>query len=206
MSASLASKSRSCVRRRGRFGLVVSVLRRSACALLTGVGAAFFGALARGDAAAGAIHVQVAPRFSAVALDGQHQFQHLVGNDTRGVRQAAILADDGEALVERADGEPLLQQPLAEALEQSGRHAPPGFGILVEVLGLPLDASLDQVGREALERVTLGGASVVGLLGMVLGEGVGPARMIGSQTCQRQVVAVAGSGALTSERDLLHDG
>src|SRR5260370_26977808 len=41
-SASLAGMLRSCLRRRGRSDLVVSVLRRSAWALLTGVGAIFF--------------------------------------------------------------------------------------------------------------------------------------------------------------------
>ncbi len=63
--------------------------------------------------------------------------------------------------------------------------------ILVEVFGLPLDAGLGQVDREALERVVLGSAGFVGLPRVVLGKGVGAARVIGSQTRQRQVVVVA---------------
>src|SRR6266700_1254415 len=96
-SASLASRSRSCMRRRGR-------LRTLAC----------------GDAAASAIAVQVARRFAAIAFHSQHQLQRLVGEDTRLVGQAAVLAEGGEALVERADGVSLFQQPRAEALEQPG--------------------------------------------------------------------------------------
>lgn len=61
-----------------------------------------------------------------------------------------LRLDDGEAVVECTDSEPLLQQPLAKALE----------------------------------RVELGGVSVVAVLGMVLCEGVSPAQVIGNKAYQ----------------------
>src|SRR5258708_1854311 len=99
-------------------------------------------------------------------------------------------------MVERADGVALLQQPGAEALEQPGGHASLGLGILVEVLGLARDASLGQVGREALERVTLGGAGILGLFGVIGGKSITLAGTIGSQARPRQIIAVARTGSL----------
>lgn len=86
-----------------------------------------FGALACGNAATGTVHVQVAPCFPAIPFHGQQQFQRLIGNRPCGVGQAAVLPDDGKAMVECTDGVPLFQKPRAEALEQTDRHAPPGF-------------------------------------------------------------------------------
>jgi hypothetical protein len=159
-SASLAGRLASCFLRRG-----------------------LLGTLTCGDNATGAVHIEIASNFPAVPLHSQHQLQLLNGNRPGGVGQATVLADDGEAVVERADGEALLQQP--------SRHAPPGLGILVEIFGRPLDASLCQVGREAFERVALGGAGVVGLLGVVGGEGITPAGVIGGQARPRQIIAEA---------------
>ncbi len=98
------------------------------------------GALACRELLARAVGIEIASGLGAVTLDGKEQFELLVGYHAGLVCQATILAQDRQARINRPDAVALLEHPLAKALEQPMRHAPPGLGIFIERGGRPASA------------------------------------------------------------------